>query len=107
MMHAADSTDKFLRMTRSPVEPLICRLAVPTIISSLVTTFYNVADTYFIGKISTSASAAVGVSFSLMAVIQAIGFFSVRDRGTTSPGSSANSTGMRRRFSRRSDFSPL
>ncbi|MBS1369688.1 MAG: MATE family efflux transporter [Lentisphaeria bacterium] len=74
-MHAADSADKFLTMTRSPVEPLICRLAVPTIVSSLVTTFYNVADTYFIGRISTSASAAVGVSFSLMAVIQAVGFF--------------------------------
>ena len=75
MTRTADSSDKFLRMTRSPVEPLICRLAVPTIISCLVTTFYNVADTYFIGKINTSASAAVGVSFSLMAVIQAIGFF--------------------------------
>jgi hypothetical protein len=32
------------------------------------------ADTYFVSKISTSASGAVGVAFSLMAIIQAIGF---------------------------------
>lgn len=41
----------------------------------MVSTFYNMADTYYIGRISTSASAAVGVSFALMAVIQAVGFF--------------------------------
>lgn len=74
-MSSVDAAEKFLLMTRSPVEPLICRLAVPTIISNLVSTFYNMADTYYIGRISTSASAAVGVSFALMAVIQAVGFF--------------------------------
>lgn len=74
-MRSVDAAEKFLLMTRSPVEPLICRLAVPTIISNLVSTFYNMADTYYIGRISTSASAAVGVSFALMAVIQAVGFF--------------------------------
>lgn len=66
---------KYLRMTQTPVERLICQLAVPTIISNLITTFYNMADTFFIGKINTSASGAVGIAFSVMAVIQAIGFF--------------------------------
>lgn len=67
--------EKFSEMTQTPVRLLICRLAVPTIISNLITTFYNMADAFFIGKISTSASGAVGIAFSVMAVIQAIGFF--------------------------------
>ena len=66
--------EKFLEMTTAPVERLIARLAVPTIISMLITTIYNMADTFFIGMISTAASGAVGVSFSIMAIIQALGF---------------------------------
>ncbi|MDO4990623.1 MAG: MATE family efflux transporter [Eubacteriales bacterium] len=62
-------------MTVAPIPSLICRLAVPTIISMLVTSIYNMADTYFVGRISTSASAAVGVVYSMMALIQACGFF--------------------------------
>ena len=66
---------KYQIMTETPVRPLVCRLAVPTIISMLITSFYNMADTYFVGRIGTSASAAVGVVFPLMAIIQAVGFF--------------------------------
>ena len=66
---------KFNRMTQTPIPKLICQLAVPTIISMLVTSFYNMADTFFVGKINTSATAAVGVVFPLMAIIQAFGFF--------------------------------
>lgn len=66
---------QFKRMTEGRLEPLILKLAVPTIISMLISSIYNMADTYFVGKIGTSATAAVGVSFSLMAMIQAIGFF--------------------------------
>ncbi|MBE6555306.1 MAG: MATE family efflux transporter [Ruminococcaceae bacterium] len=63
-------------MLNAPVERLISHLAVPTIISMLVTTFYNMADTFFVGKLdNTSATGAVGVVFSLMAIIQAFGFF--------------------------------
>lgn len=61
-------------MTEQPVEKLVCRLAVPTILSMLVTSFYNMADTFFVGKLDTQSTAAVGVVFSLMAIIQAIGF---------------------------------
>ena len=68
--------EKYIRMTTEPVGRLICELAVPCIISMLVTSIYNMADTYFVGKLdSNSATGAVGVVFSLMAVIQAIGFF--------------------------------
>lgn len=67
--------EKYKTMTEKPVSSLICRLAVPTIISMLVTSFYNMADTFFVARIGTGATAAVGVSFALMAIIQAFGFF--------------------------------
>ena len=66
--------EKFKQMIETPVEKLIPRLAVPTIISMLVTSIYNMADTFFVSQIGTSASGAVGVMFSAMAMIQAIGF---------------------------------
>lgn len=67
--------DKYQMMTEMPIPGLIGRLAFPTIISMLITSFYNMADTFFVGKIGTSATAAVGVVFPVMAVIQALGFF--------------------------------
>ena len=67
---------KYKKMTEPPVPGLICRLAIPCIISMLVTAFYNMADTYFVGKLdSNAATASVGVAFSMMAIIQAVGFF--------------------------------
>ena len=66
--------DQRKKMLEEPVERLIPTLAVPTIISMMVTSVYNMADTYFVSQISTSASAAVGIVFSVMAVIQAVGF---------------------------------
>ena len=68
-----DSRRDFL--TKTPIPELIIKLSIPTIISMLVTAIYNMADTYFVGKISTEATAAVGLVFSVMAIIQAIGFF--------------------------------
>lgn len=67
--------EKLTRMTTAPVRKLVCQMAVPTIISMLITNFYNMADTFFVGKLGTSATGAVGVVFSLMAVIQTFGFF--------------------------------
>lgn len=67
--------EKFVKMTETPVEKLVCTLAVPAIISMLITALYNMADTYFVGKVGTSATAAVGVAFPLMSLIQAISFF--------------------------------
>ncbi len=68
--------EKYIKMTTAPVGPLIAKLAVPCIISMLVTSFYNMADTFFVGLLkSNSATGAVGVAFSMMTVIQAIGFF--------------------------------
>ncbi len=66
---------KYLQMTQEPVAPLIMKLAVPTIISMMVTSIYNTVDTFFVSQLGTSASAAVGVNFAFMAIIQACGFF--------------------------------
>ena len=65
---------QFKRMTESPVRPLVLKLALPTTVSMLVTGIYNTADTYFVSNLGKSQSAAVSVVFSLMAIIQAIGF---------------------------------
>ena len=68
--------EKYVRLTTAPVGRLICRLAVPTMISMMVTAAYNMVDTFFVGQLhSNSATGAVGVAFSLMAIFQAMGFF--------------------------------
>ena len=74
--------ERFQYMTETPVKRLIPALAVPTIISMLVTTFYNMADTFFVGKLSTAATGAVGVVFSFMAILQAVGFMFGQGSGT-------------------------
>ncbi len=69
-----NSQIQFKKMTETPVPKLIASLAVPTVISMLVSSIYNMADTFFVSKLGTSAAGAVGIVFSLMAVIQAVGF---------------------------------
>lgn len=61
-------------MTKTKLQPLILKMAVPTIISMVVTSIYNIGDTFFVSRLGTSASGAVGVIMPLMAIIQAIGF---------------------------------
>ena len=65
--------EKYVRMTTTPVEKLILKLAIPTIMSMLVTTLYNLADTFFVssigGKEGTYAIAAVSVSLSIMSLL--------------------------------------
>ena len=66
---------RFVMMTESPVRQLVMKMAVPTIISMMVTALYNIIDAFFVGHISTEATAGVGVSFAYMTFINAIGFF--------------------------------
>lgn len=72
--HPKEPADQRNKMLETPVDRLILSLAAPTIVSMLVTSIYNMADTYFVSQLNTSASGAVGVVFSLMAIIQAVGF---------------------------------
>ena len=74
MQDSNERSQRYIYMTQTPVPKLILKLSVPTIISMLVTGIYNSADTFFVGKISTEATAAVGIVFSVMAIIQAVGF---------------------------------
>ena len=61
------------KMTQTPVPTLVTTLAIPTIISMMVSAIYNMADTFFVSQLGTSAVGAVGIVFSLMASIQAVG----------------------------------
>lgn len=69
-----EHNEQYVRMTREPVAKLILSLSAPTILSMLVTSIYNIADTYFVSKIGTSASGAIGVVLAVMAMLQAVGF---------------------------------
>lgn len=71
----ATSEKKYRTMTEVPVNKLIWKLAVPTIIAMMVTAAYNMADTFFVGRIGTEATAGVGLILPIMTIIQAIGFF--------------------------------
>ena len=67
--------DNYTFLTQAPVHRVILAMSVPTIISMLVSSMYNMADTYFVGRINTQCTAAVGIVYSVMSVIQALGFF--------------------------------
>ncbi|MCR4939619.1 MAG: MATE family efflux transporter [Treponemataceae bacterium] len=66
--------EQYDKMVNTPVSKLIAGLAVPTVVSMLVTSIYNMADTFFVSHINTEASAAVGIVFPVMSIIQACGF---------------------------------
>lgn len=68
------SRSQYERMTQSRIAPLILKLSVPTTLSMLMTSIYNLADTAFVGQLGTSASGAVGIVFGFMSIIQATGF---------------------------------
>lgn len=74
--------DNYTFLTEGPVGKVIGRLAVPTVISMLVTSIYNLVDTYYVGLINTQATAAVGVAFPIMVILQAVGFFFGQGSGT-------------------------
>lgn len=74
MKHFTNPEEKRKYLTEEKIPTLVLNMAVPSIISMLITSFYNMADTFFVGQIGTTATAAVGVIFPLMNIIQALGF---------------------------------
>jgi len=68
-------SEKYLKMTTMPVEKLVLSLSLPSIAIMLISSLYNMADTYFVAALGTSEVAGVGIAFPLMAIIQAMGFF--------------------------------
>jgi len=80
---AASFQDKqYIKMTETPIQKLVATLAVPTVISMLVTNIYNLVDTAFVGTLGNSASGAVGVVFGYMAILQAMGFMCGQGAGS-------------------------
>lgn len=74
--------EKRREMLERPVGSLIATLAAPSIFANVVTTIYNLADTFFVGQMGvTSASAAVGVAFVTSTVIQAMAFYFAQGTG--------------------------
>ena len=74
--------EKRREMLERPVQPLILSLAAPSIFANIVTTLYNLADTFFVGQMGiTSASAAVGVAFVTSTVIQSVAFYFAQGTG--------------------------
>ena len=73
---------RYQKMTQTPVPKLILQLGIPTTISMLITSIYNMADTYFVGTLGESAQAATGVIFTLQAIIQGIAFMLGHGGGT-------------------------
>ena len=74
--------EQYNKMVNTPVWKLITKLAIPTITSMLVTSLYNMADTFFVSQLGTDASAAVGIVFPIMSIIQACGFTLVMGSGS-------------------------
>ena len=71
---SANADAQYNKMVNTPVWKLVTVLAIPTVISMLITAIYNTADTFFVSQLSTQASAAVGIVFPIMSIIQACGF---------------------------------
>lgn len=61
-------------MLNDPMRKLIPSVAVPSIVAMLVGAIYNMADTFFVGQINTSASGAVGIVMPIMNLLQAFSF---------------------------------
>ena len=74
MLFRGKYKSQYEMMTVKPVPSLIIQLGLPTMVSMFVTSIYNMADSYFVGQINTSASGATGVVLGLMAILQAVGF---------------------------------
>lgn len=68
------ANSQYTLMTETPVQKLIIKLGIPTTVSMLITNIYNMADSYFISKISLSAGGATAVVFGIMSILQAFGF---------------------------------
>lgn len=62
------------KMTETPITPLLVSLSLPSVANMLLSSIYNMADTYFVTSIGESAIGGVGVVFSIQSIIQAVGF---------------------------------
>ena len=69
-----NSEQQYKKMTETPVGRLVLTLGLPTTVSMLITNVYNMADSYFVSRVSLSAGGATSIVFGIMAILQAFGF---------------------------------
>ena len=62
------------RMMHAPIPRLLLSLALPAMASMLITSAASLMDSLTVSSLGTEATGAVGICFSLMACIQAVGF---------------------------------
>ena len=61
------------KLTKDPIWFLLRKVTIPASVGSLFQTFYNLVDTWFAGRISAEAIAAIAKSFPIYFTIIAIG----------------------------------
>jgi putative MATE family efflux protein len=64
---------KNIQLTKDPIWTLLRKVTIPASTGSLFQTFYNLVDTWFAGKISADAIAAIAKSFPIYFIIIAVG----------------------------------
>ena len=62
-----------LNLTKDPISVLFVKIAIPSSVGTVFMTLYNLVDTYFAGKISAEALAALAQTFPVYFIIIAIG----------------------------------
>ncbi|MDE6505668.1 MAG: MATE family efflux transporter, partial [Eubacterium sp.] len=68
-----EDTQKIDLFEKAPVKSAVMKLAVPTVLSSLVMVIYNLADTYFVGMLNNSIeNAAVTLAAPLLLAFNAV-----------------------------------
>ncbi len=74
MAKAITAEAQYKKMTQTSVVKLVLTLSIPMILSQMITSIYNMADTYFVTSLGDSAVGAVSVVYALQSIIQAIGY---------------------------------
>ena len=67
------ASPRHLDLTTGPVPALVRRLALPAALGFFFNTMFNVVDTYFAGRLSTEALAALALSFPVFFLVFAVG----------------------------------
>lgn len=83
----SENTDKIILFEQTPIPKAVVKLAVPTILSSLVMVLYNLADTYFVGmcnepiqNAAVTLAAPVLLAFNAVTNLFGIGSSSMMSR---------------------------
>ncbi len=72
--HRLSQEEEYRRMTEMSVPKLVLSLSLPTVMSQMITSIYNMADTVFVTRLGDSAVGAVSVAYAIQLIIQAVGY---------------------------------